>query len=264
MHEGRAVAGRKANPFVCLAPTIRESPIQSVDPPSIFCRRGAACCARHRYLANIRQFDNWLGGPVFASSNRNWPKNRTYRKQTIKPCLTETRIDSGHFEFFSHFVPQPTGFNAASAPFLTGSGSQTEFDVTHSKQTTEKFLTGARMHIKDFDSSHHFRAQSCDGGYAPIGKNRKSRCRAEGPRHGGHAGATVKPSITAGVGDATAASQRTLLSGFLAGLCWIWDTCGSTLTRSRRWRGTAESRWTWRRFARSTPSGGNRSPRPDG
>ena len=37
------------------------------------------------------------------------------------------------------------------APFLTGSAPQTEFDVTHSKQTTGKFLTGARMHIKDFE-----------------------------------------------------------------------------------------------------------------
>jgi hypothetical protein len=34
------------------------------------------------------------------------------------------------------------------APFLTGSAPQTEFDVTHSKQTTGKFLTGARMHIR--------------------------------------------------------------------------------------------------------------------
>ena len=32
--------------------------------------------------------------------------------------------------------------------FLTGSAPQTEFDVTHSKQTLEKILTGARMHIK--------------------------------------------------------------------------------------------------------------------
>ena len=34
-------------------------------------------------------------------------------------------------------------------PFLTGSASQTEFGVTPTKQTTEKFLTGARTHIKD-------------------------------------------------------------------------------------------------------------------
>ena len=34
-----------------------------------------------------------------------------------------------------------------SRPLLTGSGSQSEFDITHSKQTAEKFLTGARTHI---------------------------------------------------------------------------------------------------------------------
>jgi hypothetical protein len=33
-------------------------------------------------------------------------------------------------------------------PFLTGSASQTESPVTHSKQTTAPFLTGARTHIK--------------------------------------------------------------------------------------------------------------------
>jgi hypothetical protein len=37
--------------------------------------------------------------------------------------------------------------DSRSSPFLTGSYPQTEFDVTLSKQTPEKFLTGARMHI---------------------------------------------------------------------------------------------------------------------
>jgi hypothetical protein len=37
-----------------------------------------------------------------------------------------------------------------SRPLLTGFASQTECDVTHSKQTTEKFLTGARTHIRVF------------------------------------------------------------------------------------------------------------------
>jgi hypothetical protein len=50
--------------------------------------------------------------------------------------------------------PSPSVALAGSAicpafrPFLTGSAPQTEFGVTHSKQRTEKFLTGARMHIK--------------------------------------------------------------------------------------------------------------------
>jgi hypothetical protein len=33
------------------------------------------------------------------------------------------------------------------SPFLTGSDSQTEIDVTRSKQTAEKFLTGSRTAI---------------------------------------------------------------------------------------------------------------------
>src|SRR5580704_4535031 len=37
--------------------------------------------------------------------------------------------------------------NQGSRPLLTGSGSQSEFDVTYSKQTTDKFLTGATTHI---------------------------------------------------------------------------------------------------------------------
>src|ERR1700728_272977 len=35
-------------------------------------------------------------------------------------------------------------------PFLTESDPQTEFDLSHTKQRTEKFLTEARPHIKDF------------------------------------------------------------------------------------------------------------------
>jgi len=53
-------------------------------------------------------------------SNRNWLGNRSCRKQAIKPSLTETRI-----------------------AFLPGSASQAECDVTHSKQTTARFLPGA-------------------------------------------------------------------------------------------------------------------------
>jgi dTMP kinase len=40
------------------------------------------------------------------------------------------------------------------APFLTGSARQTEIDVTHSKQTTEKFLTGARTAFKEIGLRH--------------------------------------------------------------------------------------------------------------
>ena len=46
-------------------------------------------------------------------------------------------------------VPQPRdAYSPPKRPFLTGFAPQTEFDVTHSKQTLGKILTGARMHIK--------------------------------------------------------------------------------------------------------------------
>jgi hypothetical protein len=41
-----------------------------------------------------------------------------------------------------------SSFHPAFRPFLTGSAPRTEFDVTHSKQTIQKFLTGARTHIR--------------------------------------------------------------------------------------------------------------------
>jgi hypothetical protein len=52
-----------------------------------------------------------------------------------------------------HFGPFPTGSRKATfamglvlpSPFLTGSASQTESSVTHSKQTTATFLTGSRI-----------------------------------------------------------------------------------------------------------------------
>jgi hypothetical protein len=44
--------------------------------------------------------------------------------------------------------------------FLTGSASQTEFVVTHSKQTTDEFLTGARTAIKVSQFRAEFQPES--------------------------------------------------------------------------------------------------------
>jgi|ERR1700722_948787 len=41
-----------------------------------------------------------------ATSNRNWPTNRSCRRQTIKPCLTETRTASSAMRFLRHFSRQ--------------------------------------------------------------------------------------------------------------------------------------------------------------
>jgi hypothetical protein len=54
--------------------------------------------------------------------------------------------------------------------FLTGSGSQTEFAVTHSKQMTAQILTGARTVI-----TH----STCSAGFSPFFV-REIRCSAAG------------------------------------------------------------------------------------
>jgi hypothetical protein len=110
---------------------------------------------RHRLERSSRRISD--------TSNRFWVKNRTYRKQTIKPCLTGARTHIRIFEILqisaqnddatgivipSEAVVGPTrdllcflfeNFRA----FLPGSAQKVECDVTHSKQTTGKFLPGA-------------------------------------------------------------------------------------------------------------------------
>src|SRR5580698_972324 len=46
-------------------------------------------------------------------------------------------------------------------PLLTGSAPQTEFDLTATKQTSKKFLTGARTRIRTFSISSKFATHSC-------------------------------------------------------------------------------------------------------
>ena len=102
------------------------SPVSSWTPPTEnpadhSLRRGTARCARcntadqghplassrsipgiapcpdfnHSELANgplLRQRKRSKTVQFHGISNRNWPTNRSYRKQMIKPCLTGTRI----------------------------------------------------------------------------------------------------------------------------------------------------------------------------
>ncbi len=83
-------------------------------------------------------------------SNRFWAKNRTCRKQTIKPLLTGSRFAYKLFEirqgFTQNLAPEKLrktpGFSNFSA-FLPGSAKKVESDVTYSKQTTAPFLPGA-------------------------------------------------------------------------------------------------------------------------
>jgi hypothetical protein len=87
----------------------------------------------------------------------------THRKQTVAPrsnrelstnqCSYNSRALVPRCSFLSGSLRSLSGLVArhyplATRPVLTGSGTQTEIDVTRSKQTTEKFLTGARTHIR--------------------------------------------------------------------------------------------------------------------
>jgi hypothetical protein len=103
------------------------------------------------------------------TSNRQWPTNRCYRKQTTKPCLTGTRThirpsrnftkiaqDFAAFETRNTELPlwkqwnslwnpswKTTRFLQRDRPLLTGSDQNIENDVTYRKQRTRKFLPGA-------------------------------------------------------------------------------------------------------------------------
>ena len=107
-------------------------------------------------------------------STRFCPKGRSHTKHNTKPCLPGSRI--AHFasrmaerdahrhaptsianalsnrelstnpcRANSHFPTEFFANSSACLTFLTGSALQTEFAVTHSKQTTGTFLTGSRF-----------------------------------------------------------------------------------------------------------------------
>src|SRR5580658_5703881 len=72
----------------------------------------------------------------------------TDRKQTNRPRSNRelpTKRCSNNFQIL---LPPLAQICKWSRPLLTGTALQTEFDVTSRKQTTEKFLTGARTHIR--------------------------------------------------------------------------------------------------------------------
>src|SRR5580704_11982336 len=87
---------------------------------------------------------------ISSISDRFWAKNRTCRKQTIKPLLTGSRFAHKLCEIrqvsTQNLAPESLiktpGFSDFSA-FLPGSAQNIENDVTYSQQTTGDFLPGA-------------------------------------------------------------------------------------------------------------------------
>src|SRR5580704_17613245 len=126
MADGGAVERRKGRAYLTLA--------------------SAACKSR-----SIRVVFNEKFSTQDCISNRFWSKNRSYRKQTIKPRLTGSRIVIRHFGIPSHSVAQRSSFCKWSRPLLSGSAQNIENDVTYSKQTIGKFLPGATTRIGHFE-----------------------------------------------------------------------------------------------------------------
>ena len=126
-------------------------------------------------------------------SNRNWPKNRSYRKQTIKPHLTGARI--GHIDsrfsrdfasvypacpddgrelsrrgmfsrdplFESRTLQQDVRFSSSSNRFWTKSRS-------YRKQTIKPLLPGSRIARCVTGSLHDSRTLFVPAVFAPLGR----------------------------------------------------------------------------------------------
>src|ERR1700722_16007550 len=126
MVDGRAVERRKGRAYLTLASPARKS-------------------------RAIRVVFNEKFSTQDCIFNRFWTKNRSYRKQTIRPRLTGSRIDIRQFEIPPHSVAQQSGFCKWSRPLLPGSAQNIESDVTYSKQTIGEFLPGATTRIGHFE-----------------------------------------------------------------------------------------------------------------
>src|ERR1700678_1901299 len=179
MGEGRAVEGRKASPSVCLAaPLLGGSPRAFLAKDSvrvIAFLPGSAQYVESDVTHSKQTTATLLHGSRFAHSRPrtslpNALSNRelelleprlTHRKQTIGPrsnrelstnpcfCISDLRSAiTNHLLALTQEGPLTTSLWLAltqEGPFLTGSGSQTGFAVTNSKQTAASFLTGSRI-----------------------------------------------------------------------------------------------------------------------
>jgi hypothetical protein len=98
-------------------------------------------------------------GPKISASGSTKAEELTRQTLVFRNAVTSTKQRTAtcsnrqEIKFRALANLRTSSFNGSTVrnafrPFLTGSTPQTEFGVTHSKQRTEKFLTGARMHIK--------------------------------------------------------------------------------------------------------------------
>ena len=79
----------------------------------------------------------------------------TYRKQKTAPSSNRELLTKRNSQSSQVLSPIPPQIYKWSRPLLTGTAPPTEFDVTYRKQTTGKFLTGARTHIRETRFAQH-------------------------------------------------------------------------------------------------------------
>jgi hypothetical protein len=92
------------------------------------------------------------------TSNRFWCENRSYRKQTIKPCLTGARMHIRHFRFLALFANRFHASNRRSRlkterffqSCWTTSNRNWPTNRSSRKQTIKPFLTETRIARCDF------------------------------------------------------------------------------------------------------------------
>ena len=131
------------------------------DFPSLSASRSAAFNRKSSPIFSA------LSDHILTISNWFWPRNRSYRKQMIKPRLTGSRFAYKLFEIRQVSTQNLAPANLRETPkfsnssaFLPGSAQNVENDVTYSKQRTGNFLPGAttasRAHSKSSNIDSKF------------------------------------------------------------------------------------------------------------
>jgi hypothetical protein len=128
------------------------APLQELSNRELTMRQASASRSPRTHFAKgacaLRRASNAMRRICFAFSNRELELLEpllTHRKQTTAPRSNRelsTNQCCGNFHLSGALLSSGL---PRQMQFLTGSAPQTEFDVTHRKQTTAQFLTGSRI-----------------------------------------------------------------------------------------------------------------------
>jgi hypothetical protein len=137
--------------FFGISQSPREPRVSVPERPNFGPDQPELPCGSFRYFLTYIYYYVNIGGELLVG----W---RTMQKRERRTLRTLSPGSRGRSAIFAG-KPSPTGrvsgemllaFSKWPRPLLTESAPQLELDLTHRKQTTEKFLTEARTHISDF------------------------------------------------------------------------------------------------------------------